>query len=262
MRHVICSLICLFSISAYSSTRPVATSDNNQKMVANKYNAATDVYFLSGLGADERAFARLKIDKQFNVHFIKWIDPMKNESLHHYAQRLIAQIDTTRPFQLVGLSFGGIMASVISDIVKPEQIILLSSRATSEPLSKFYRNLIKITLWHPLAAPIMKSANKFTYRYFGAHSPEEKKLLKQILAGTDSRFLKWALVKISSWHRKEKAANLYHIHGTEDNLITPNLVKPDAWINGGGHLMVYSQADEVSELLNKQLLKIVANHPE
>lgn len=262
MWQLISCFLILSSGIAYSFAHDPSPTCNSKKMIEIKRNPPTNVYFLSGLGADERAFTRLKIDDRFKVHFIKWIDPVKKESLHHYAQRLIAQIDTTRPFQLVGLSFGGIMASVISDIVKPEQIILLSSRATSEPLSKFYQNLIKVTLWHPLTVPIMKSANKFTYRYFGAQTPEEKLLLKQILAGTDGRFLKWALLKISSWDRKEKAVNVYHIHGTEDHLITPNLVQPDAWIKGGGHLMVYSHATEVSELLNKQLSRMVGTHPD
>lgn len=254
MRYLFC-FFSLFSFTqAYCSMKAIIPTSKMQNQAnSNLENVATNVYFLSGLGADERAFARLTIDKKFNVHFIKWIDPAKKESLHHYAERLLAQIDTTQPFQLVGLSFGGIMASVISDLVKPQQIILLSSRATSEPLSKFYRNLIKVTLWHPLAAPVLKSTNKFTYRFFGAHTNEERQLLKQILKDTDSGFLKWAIKQMSAWDRKEKAANLYQIHGTDDNLITPNLVKPDVWIEGGGHLMIYSHAEKVSELLNKQL---------
>jgi pimeloyl-ACP methyl ester carboxylesterase len=241
-------LLILYSIalSAYSMNE-ITTPDTNE---------VTNVYFLSGLGADERAFAKLKINQRFNVHFLQWIDSRKNESLHDYALRLVSQIDTTRPFQLVGLSFGGMIASEIAELVTPEQIILISSRATSQPLSKFYQNLIKITLWHPLAAPMLKTTNKFTYRFFGAHSDEEKKLLKQILADTDSKFLKWALGKISSWDHRKKAANVFQIHGTEDRLITPNMVHPDVWIEGGGHLMVYTQAEEVSEVLNKQLANV------
>lgn len=254
MRYLLCFLVLISFTQAYCSMTTVTPTSIVQNLVnTSEENVVRNVYFLSGLGADERAFARLTIDKKFNIHFVKWIDPIKNESLHHYAERLLAQIDTAQPFQLVGLSFGGIMASVISDLVKPQQIILLSSRATSEPLSKFYRNLIKITLWHPFAASVLKSANKFTYRFFGAHTNEERQLLKQILKDTDSDFLKWAIKQISAWDRKEKAVNVYHIHGTEDNLITPNLVNPDVWIEGGGHLMVYSHAEKVSELLNKQL---------
>ena len=58
---------------------------------------------------------------------------------------------------------------------------------------------------------------------------------------------------MSGWERKEKIPNLFHIHGTADRLIPIKLVQPNAIIEGGGHLMVYGQAEEVSKLLNEHL---------
>jgi len=212
-----------------------------------------NVYFLSGLGADKRVFSKLSLDDRFDVHYIDWIPRKKKEPLHDYAVRLIAQMDTTKPFQLVGLSFGGIIASELSEIVHPEQIILISSTPTNIPISKFNRGLIKFLLFSPLAAPILKSANSFTYKYFGADTPELKTLLKQILHDTDSKFLKWALTRMSEWNHPNKVKNLYHIHGSADRLIPLKIVKPDTIIEGGGHLMVYAQHEEISRILNDQL---------
>lgn len=215
----------------------------------------TNVYFLSGLGADERVFNKLKLDtSQFNVVHVKWIEPEKKESLQSYASRLTAQIDTTKPFKLVGLSFGGIMASVLAEQIHPEKIILISSTPTFEPLSGFYRGLIKLVLFHPLSGPVLKSANRFTYRYFGADTPELKALLKQILKDTDTHFLKWALTRMSSWNHPNRLPGIYHMHGTADKLIAPKLVHPDKWIEGGTHLMVYSKHEEISDILNAELL--------
>lgn len=212
-----------------------------------------NVYFLSGLGADRRVFEKLELSSQFNVHYIDWITPKRKESLHDYARRLTAQMDTTQPFQLVGLSFGGIIASELAGIVHPEQIILISSTPTSIPVSRFNRGLIKFVLFSPLAAPILKSANKLTYKYFGADTPELKSLLKSILHDTDSRFLKWALIRMSTWHHPQKVTDLFHIHGEADRLIPLKIVKPDVVIKGGGHLMVYAQHEEISSILNEQL---------
>ena len=212
-----------------------------------------NVYFLSGLGADKRVFSKLSLDDRFDVHYIDWIPRKKKEPLHDYAVRLIAQMDTTKPFQLVGLSFGGIIASELSEIVHPEQIILISSTPTNIPISKFNRGLIKFLLFSPLAAPILKSANSFTYKYFGADTPELKTLLKQILHDTDSKFLKWALTRMSEWNHPNKVKNLYHIHGSADRLIPLKIVKPDTIIEGGGHLMIYAQHEEISRILNDQL---------
>ena len=212
-----------------------------------------NLYFLSGLGADKRVFSKLELDDRFAVHYIDWIKPLKKESIADYAGRLVAQIDTTRPFQLVGLSFGGIVASELADIVHPEQIVIISSTPTGVPISGFYQGLTKFLLLSPFAAPILKSTNTFTYKFFGADTPELKALLKSILHDTDSKFLKWALVKMGSWKRKDHLENLYHIHGTADRLIPIKMVKPDVSIDGAGHLMVYAQAKQISDILNKKL---------
>ncbi|SKC17804.1 alpha/beta fold hydrolase [Dyadobacter psychrophilus] len=212
-----------------------------------------NLYFLSGLGADKRVFSKLELDDRFAVHYIDWIKPLKKESIADYAGRLVAQIDTTRPFQLVGLSFGGIVASELAEIIHPEQVVIISSTPTGVPISRFYQGLTKFLLLSPFAGPVLKSTNSVTYKFFGADTPELKSLLKSVLHDTDSKFMKWALVKMGSWKRKDKVENLYHIHGTNDKLISIKLVKPDVTIDGAGHLMVYAQAKQISDILNKKL---------
>ena len=168
----------------FKKSKKAPSSNDEELRDRNKMN----VYFLSGLGADERVFAKLKLDTtRFNVRHIKWIQPLKKETLHEYARRLSAQVDTTRPFHLIGLSFGGIMASVLSELIHPEQIVIISSTSTGVPVSRFNQNLIRFFLFSPLSGPILKSANSIVYDYFGANTPEMKALLKQILKDTDTR---------------------------------------------------------------------------
>ncbi|MCE7073210.1 alpha/beta hydrolase [Dyadobacter sp. CY327] len=233
-------------------TLSAGTANTHQRPTAPD-NDKMNLYFLSGLGADKRVFSKLELDDRFAVHYIDWIEPLKKESITDYAGRLVSQIDTTRPFQLVGLSFGGIVASELAHIVHPEQIVIISSTPTGVPVSKFYQGLTKFLLLSPFAAPFLKSTNTFTYKFFGADTPELKSLLKSILHDTDSRFLKWALVRMGSWKRQDNLENLYHIHGTADKLIPIKMVKPDVSIDGAGHLMVYAQAKQISDILNKKL---------
>ncbi|KQS23853.1 alpha/beta fold hydrolase [Dyadobacter sp. Leaf189] len=242
--------LSLFMILANAFDQNLFAGKNPGSPEPSKMN----VYFISGLGADKRVFDKLKLDDAIQVNHIQWIRPQRKETIAHYAGRLVAQMDTTKPFKLVGLSFGGVIASEISRIALPEQIVLISSTPLGIPVSAFNRGLIRFFLLSPFAAPILKSANKYTYRYFGADTPELQALLKNILHDTDSKFLKWALIKMSSWDRKTRADHIYHIHGSADKLIPIDLVKPDVVINGAGHLMVYAQADQISEILNKQLL--------
>lgn len=240
----------LLSFSGSPATS--ATSGEAGDPSAKKMN----VYFISGLGADERVFTRLKLDPRLNVRYIKWVKPEKRESLQHYAARLSRQIDTSQPFQLVGLSFGGVVASEIADVVCPQQVTLISSMSTGVPLSPFYQQVMRFLLLSPFSAPFLKSANNLTYKYFGADTPELKRLLKDILHDTDSKFLKWALVRMGGWNRRARVDNLFHIHGTADKLIPVAIVKPDMVIENGGHLMVYAQADQISKILNQRLTTI------
>ncbi len=248
IRH---SCFLLLILAAFFGGQVFAGADS---VALNSSSRTMNVYFLSGLGADERVFARLKLDPKLKVKHIKWVRPLKKETLQHYAARLSKQIDTSQPFQLVGLSFGGVVASEIADIACPEQVTLISSMSTGVPLSKFYQAMIRFLLMSPLSAPLLKSANRVTYSYFGADTPELKTLLKKILHATDSKFLKWALTRMSGWNRKDRVENLFHIHGTADKLIPIIIVKPDIIIEGGGHLMVYAQADQISKILNDRLM--------
>ncbi|WP_353717332.1 hypothetical protein [Dyadobacter sp. 676] len=94
----------LLTILSFSAPRAMSATDSSAVDPSVK---KMNVYFISGLGADERVFTKLKLDPRLNVKYIKWVRPLKKETLQHYAARLSKQIDTSQPFQLVGLSFGG-----------------------------------------------------------------------------------------------------------------------------------------------------------
>lgn len=83
------------------------------------------IYCISGLGADERVFSKFKFP-QYEIHYIKWITPEKNESIESYAKRIIHQIHHDEPI-LIGLSFGGIMCVEIARHIKIALIIIISS---------------------------------------------------------------------------------------------------------------------------------------
>ena len=70
------------------------------------------IYFISGLGADERIFQWLRYDGYRPIH-IHWLPPERRESVEHYAHRLAQDIKDKRPI-IVGLSFGGIVAIEIA----------------------------------------------------------------------------------------------------------------------------------------------------
>ncbi len=234
----------LFCLIGWLPPCPVARGQASDKM---------NVYFISGLGADQRVFQKLNIDPEFNPIPIEWIKPECKESMASYARRLSAQIDTTKPFQIVGLSFGGMIASEIADQINPRQIILISSKSASEPIGKFYRGLINFGLLSPFASMLMRSANSFTYKAFGAKTTEEKTMLRSILKDTDPKFMKWAVKTIAAWNHPLKSPVAYQINGSADRMIKADKTMYDYLVPGGEHLMVYTMASQISEILNERL---------
>ena len=225
------------------------------KVYASQDSTKMNVYFISGLGADKRLFDKLMIDSAFAVKHIEWIRPQRKETISAYAARLVSQIDTTKPFQLVGLSFGGMIAQEMNTIIKPEHTILISTLSTGRPMDKFYRILINGALASPLVIWMLKKPIKFTYNLFGAHTPEEKKLLTVVLKDMNNRFVRWAASQLISWKHAARIPNSFQIHGSADRIIRLEWVQPDRIISGGEHLMVYTKAAEISPILNQELLK-------
>ena len=209
------------------------------------------IYILSGLGADERVFKLLDFS-DFSPIFIQWIVPEENESIENYAHRLLKQIDTPNPV-IVGLSFGGMMATEIAKLITVEKIILISSAKTKKEIPSFYQFSGFLGIHKLAPTKILKSSNAVTNWFFGANSTFEKQLLKEILHDTNPVFLKWAIDQIVNWKNIVAAKNTYHIHGTADRILPINGLSCDVKIKGGGHLMTLTKSEEVNMVLKKIL---------
>ena len=146
------------------------------------------IYFISGLGADRRVFKKLSLPNHFIIRHIDWIPNLENESLSSYAQRLLTQVDITQPFILVGLSFGGIVATELSKITKPTKTIIISSVSVSNQIPWYFKIAGKVKLHLLMPNRALKNPNSFLYWVFGTRDDEQKKLLKQIIHDTDIIF--------------------------------------------------------------------------
>jgi pimeloyl-ACP methyl ester carboxylesterase len=214
-----------------------------------------NAYFISGLGADKRIFSKLKLNAKINIIHIDWIAPNKNESLATYAQRLSKVIDITQTFALVGVSFGGMIAVEIAKILKPLTTVIISSTMLSAQLPVLYRFAGKLRLLKFIPAQLLKSSNRLTQNYyFGTRTSSEKTLLSEIIKDTDPYFLKWAIGSILSWKNEIRPERIYHIHGTNDKILYAKTARPDFVIENGTHFMVYQNAEEISDIIDKLLL--------
>lgn len=213
-------------------------------------NALKDIYFISGLGADERVFYLLKFEGYQPVH-IRWIKPEPREPIDHYAKRLTSQIKSDCPI-LVGLSFGGVVAVEIAKQIEVEKVILISSVKDRSEVPFYF----KMFRWFPIHRifpfkSLLWAGCWFANWVFAPETVDERKLLRAILVDTDPHFLKWALHRVVIWQNETIAENIYHIHGTGDRIFPLRYVEPDFLIEKGGHLMVLNHAVQVSSLIEK-----------
>lgn len=207
------------------------------------------VYFISGLGADERVFQFLDLSN-IEHRFIKWNEPKKNESLSNYCTELIDQIDTTNDIILIGISFGGIIAQEISKIIACKKVIIISSVKSKSEFSWQLKLASRLQIHKIVPLWFITLSNRLTADYyFDTESKEESKLLQQIIKDTNPTFLVWAIHQIMNWDNDKHSENLIHIHGTSDKVFPIKNIQNVIEIPNGGHFMIVNKASQIERLI-------------
>ncbi len=214
-----------------------------------------NVYFISGLGADESAFDRIKLPEGFEAIHLNWIPPLENESMNAYAQRMSTRINTNEDFILVGLSMGGMIACEMNKFIHPKKTILISSAATRKELPHWIRLAGKLKMHRMVPFVINKERNFVLAKILGAKTREEVEKVAKMRKATPKDFSVWAIREIISWSNDQEPENFIHLHGTSDLLLTYRKNRKTIPVKGGSHLMVFNRAEEVNELLARHLIK-------
>jgi pimeloyl-ACP methyl ester carboxylesterase len=211
------------------------------------------IYCISGLGADFRIFSKLEIPGAI-LHPIGWEMPNQQDDMCSFAAKLSKQIQHPNPI-LLGVSFGGMLTTEIAKIVPIEKAIIVSSCKTRKELPWYMRSAGKVGL-HKVVPYGLITQNQLLSRFiFDTRSRQEELYLKQMmLKQTQAEFIKRSVDMIVNWQNSNYPENLCHIHGSTDKLLLPGFIKPHYWVKGGGHFMIWNRADEVSRLIQQELL--------
>jgi len=210
------------------------------------------LYCISGLGIDQTPFEFLDINPEFELVYVKWIEPKKRETLPEYALRLAEIIDESEPFALLGLSFGGMISIEIAKVKKPVKLILLSSIPNPNQMPWFYKlgNAFRVYAWFPFE--FAKQKRRLIYKVFGIKGQAHKRLMDGVMEKTDSNFLRWAIRAILTWKNDEDVHH-YRIHGTNDKILPLSNCEIDFVVEKGTHFMVVIQSDKISGIINRVL---------
>ena len=209
-------------------------------------------YFISGLGADKKAFQKIKLPPVYEPVYLDWIVPEKNESLNNYARRFSSLIRHDDAFILIGLSFGGMLACEIARLRNPLKTIIISSIGSSDELPWYYKKAASIGL-HKYVPIRLLTAGSILKNMMGTASREDKAIIINYAKYADPGLIRWSMNAILSWDQRERLPGLVHLHGTRDHMLPIKFTRPDYVIKNGGHLMVFNMAEEVNRILNEVL---------
>ncbi|HEX4849839.1 MAG TPA: alpha/beta hydrolase, partial [Puia sp.] len=210
------------------------------------------VYFISGLGADKRIFKYVSLPDGFEAVCLDWLTPVKNEELSGYALRMAEKIDQSEPFILAGLSLGGMIASELSEKIKPVFTLLISSVPISSQLPPYIRFASKLNLLKIVPIGFLKST-ALAKRLLQVMSHADVKLMSEMLKDTNPFFIRWGMKAISRWKNETLPIPYAHIHGTWDRVLPIRYTHPTRTIKRGGHAMIINKVDEINDWLKEEL---------
>lgn len=209
-------------------------------------------YFISGLGADKKAFQKIKLPQGYEPVYLEWIAPQqKEESLPEYARRFSSLIDDEQ-FILIGLSFGGMLATEIARLRNPVKTIIISSIGSSNELPWYFKRAGSIGLHKYVPIKLLGAATVLK-NMMGAASNEDKAIIYRYAKFADPELIRWSMHAIVTWNQPERLAGIIHLHGSNDHMLPIKYTYPDYVIKNGGHLMVFNRAEEVNKILREVL---------
>jgi pimeloyl-ACP methyl ester carboxylesterase len=210
------------------------------------------IYLIPGVGANDKIFQNLDL-AGFDVVHIKWPKHKKNEDIQAYVKKLLPQIKKDTQPVLIGMSFGGIVATELAKLINPHKTILISTIKTyhERPLKIMLMNSIK---FHRLIPGKMVVNLRFWLKYvLGSLKREDYKLIEDMIEEVDIDFNKWAVDQVIHWKNETPPPNVVHIHGTNDWIFPRHYIQDCHWIKGGTHFMIVNRALEINKILHREL---------
>lgn len=216
--------------------------------------AQTTIYLFPGQGADERLFSELKFDSTYRVVNVAYPRPEKKETISSFAEKLLRQIDTTKPFVLIGTSLGGMLCVELAHGIHPEKTIIISSAKNWSELPFRYRFQRSIPLYAIIPKALVKGGARMLQPIVEPDRKKHKAVFTSMLKSKDKRYMKRSVRMIIRWDRAECTAPVVAIHGTNDHTLQIRFVHPDVIVEGGSHMMTLTRSAEINALI-LELLK-------
>jgi pimeloyl-ACP methyl ester carboxylesterase len=214
---------------------------------------------ISGLGGTGVVFQNLVLPERFELMPIQWIEHRHAESLQDYSRRLVAQVDTARPFMLLGYSFGGAIAVEMAKVCSPMLTVIVSGVKSKKELpfylapgELFGAHALSIFV-HRMWNPILRLGSRIA---FSTKDPEALGLLTNMIREADPIFYQWGLRAMMDWDNSDVPENILSIHGRGDRVLPLRYVKADVVIEDAGHFIIFSHGQQIGKIVAEHALML------
>ncbi|WP_299107301.1 alpha/beta fold hydrolase [uncultured Winogradskyella sp.] len=211
----------------------------------------THVYLMPGMAANPSIFENIKLpEENYEIHWLEWQIPNKNETLREYAQRMCKFIEHSN-IVLLGVSFGGILVQEMSKLLKVKKLIVVSSVKSHHELPKRLK-LLKVTkAYNILPTQLVSNIDLLTKYAFGETIKKRVDLYKKYLSVNDKTYLDWAIKQVVCWDQEEAHPEAIYIHGDNDAVFPHSCSGNCIVIKGGTHIMIINKYKWFNENLPK-----------
>ncbi len=204
------------------------------------------IFLISGLGADRRLFNYLHLPG-YELVYVDWLPPAKDDTLGSYAQKLIGKYHITKGSIVAGVSLGGMLTAEISSRIQLKCAILISSIQAGQEFPWYYRVLRHVPVSKILPVQSLPTLRKLVNPIFGLRSQAESDLFIKMIKDISPDFFRWAVHAVLHWQPPVPLKPVYQIHGNKDVVFSSRrAAKSTIIVDKGGHNMVFNRADEVS----------------
>jgi len=201
---------------------------------------------LNGMTPGGRIFKKLLplID---NYEVVEWVDPETDISIQEYAKRIEREVGNVGECDILGVSFGGIVAQEVAPLIGAKNCFIVSSITDLDELNLLHRTL------SCLPASFMNTGVSSTVGFLDSSnllegkSPRYKKFF-----GEQGEWYRWATVAVSSWEPSGVNRDSWiRIHGDADETFKKGHLYSDYVISGATHVLALSHAEELAKIIKK-----------
>ena len=208
------------------------------------------LYCLPGLGADHRIYDRCDFGSA-SITWLDWPEMPAGSTLADYARFLAPQVDRSQAHALIGTSMGGMVAQELALITKPVRTVIISSWKCPDErpwlltllgrLRAAY--LVNRFFMRPSVPPVSMMRWKL-----GLESEAAQRHVQLMMDRWSPAQLRVMIHACLTWEGVD-AHNAFHLHGNRDALMPVKRIRDAQVIAGGTHLMVYTNAPELSAVV-------------